>query len=274
MFDSGTDEWRRYSEGHGLTIVATVKVHDGIVLGADSMTQIWGTDAKGNSGLVKAYDHAQKLFQVRDLPVGVMTYGIGNIGPRSIGSFIAEMSRVHVTGPLAPQEVAKKLADILSAAHKQAFGKLKPEQQPLLGVLLGGYSATSPLAEEWEFQLPAIPVPQPVRPPDQFGAAWRGVALPFNRLFMGFDPSIPQELAQAGLKQNVVDQVLKKFTTPVQFDGMPVQEAVDFAAFIVETTTNYAKFWVGAASCGGPMWIAAITRDGGFRWIKRHELQA
>src|SRR2546427_1881445 len=35
-------------------------------------------------GLVKAYDHAQKLFQIGNLPVGVMVYGSGNIGPRSV----------------------------------------------------------------------------------------------------------------------------------------------------------------------------------------------
>jgi hypothetical protein len=47
-----------------MSIVVSVKVHDGLVLGAESMTQLWGSDAQGNSGIVKTFEHAQKLFQL------------------------------------------------------------------------------------------------------------------------------------------------------------------------------------------------------------------
>lgn len=73
-----------------MTIIASVKVHDGIVLGADSMTQLIGQDAEGKAGFVQSYQHAQKLHQIGSFPIGVMAFGIGNIGPRSIGSFVSE----------------------------------------------------------------------------------------------------------------------------------------------------------------------------------------
>jgi len=257
-----------------VTIVASVKVHDGIAMGADSMTQIWGTNAEGQNGLIKAYDHAQKLFPIAGSPVAVMTYGIGNIGPRSIGSFIVEFARGLGKPPqVQVKEIADGLFTLFQKAHEAAFGQLEAAQRPALGVLLGGYSTGQPWAEEWEFILPTSGSPQPVRPREVFGAAWRGVAVPFNRTFFGFDPRLAQDLSQAGLQQDAIMTLSQKYATPVVFDGMPVQEAIDFVGFILQTTINSARFEVGAASCGGPLWIGIITPDEGFKWIERHEFQ-
>ena len=57
-----------------MTIVASVKVRDGLVLATDSMTQIQASvDEAGHKAVVKTYGNARKLFQVRELPIGVMT---------------------------------------------------------------------------------------------------------------------------------------------------------------------------------------------------------
>ena len=62
-----------------MTIVASVKVRDGLILGTDSMTQISSMTEEGPQ-LLKGYSNARKLFQIEPRPVGVMTYGFGNIG--------------------------------------------------------------------------------------------------------------------------------------------------------------------------------------------------
>jgi hypothetical protein len=73
-----------------MTICASVKVRDGLVLATDSMTQIHGRGSTGPIGVIKTHGNARKLFQVAKLPMGVMSYGIGNIGPRSIHSYMRE----------------------------------------------------------------------------------------------------------------------------------------------------------------------------------------
>ena len=73
-----------------MTICASVKVRDGLVLGTDSMTQIMGRDQQGRVGPIKSYSNARKLYNIRGCPVGVMTYGIGNLGPHSIQGLIRE----------------------------------------------------------------------------------------------------------------------------------------------------------------------------------------
>ena len=86
-----------------MSIVASVKVHDGLVLGADSMTQIIGKDEAGKVGFIQNFQNAQKLFQFSDR-IGVATYGVGNIGPRSIGSFVSEAAKkgYKIRGSLKP----------------------------------------------------------------------------------------------------------------------------------------------------------------------------
>jgi len=252
--------------------VASVKVHDALVLGADSMTQIFGSapGIPGGVGVAKQYGHAQKLFQIGDLPIGVVVYGIGNIGPRSIGSFIVEFNRQQAQVPkTAVKDIATDLLTLLQREHHAAFGGLDLPQQPSLGVLVGGYSDKQVLAEEWEFVLPGDTAPRPVRPQDQFGAAWRGVAGWFNRLFFGIDPSYHQDLTQLGVQQQNLQATMQKYSMAVLFDGMPVQEAIDFVAFLLDTTINASKFHIGAPVCGGPLWVALLTPDKNkFRWIE------
>lgn len=248
-----------------MSIVVSVKVHDGIVLGAESMTQIFGSDAQGTVGVVKTYENAQKLYQVGELPMGVMAYGIGNIGPRSIGSFISEFSR-KVGDIKKVEDVAKELSGFLKKVHEEGFKDLRPEQRPDLGVFIGGYSEGEPLAEEWEFNVPRAETPKRVRPLAQFGASWRGVSIPFTRLYRGIDPRLEDELIKAGVKKEILD---KFAPAPIVFDGMPVQEAIDFAVFILQTTINMAKFEIGPPSCGGPLWVAVISPLTKFQLVQR-----
>jgi hypothetical protein len=55
-----------------MTIVASVKVRDGLALGTDSMTNIVSTTG-GARNVLKTYSNARKLFQLGDWPIGVMT---------------------------------------------------------------------------------------------------------------------------------------------------------------------------------------------------------
>ena len=155
-----------------MSIVASVKVHDGIAIGADAMSTILGRDAQGNVGVVKTYEHAEKLFRLGQTPIGVAVYGIGNIGPRSIGSFIHEFGKKLTE----PEDVEKVAADLLAFLRSQYDAQLRDvaqvpaEQRPQLGVLIAGYSPNEPLADEWEFVIPFDQTPRRVRPPGTFGA--------------------------------------------------------------------------------------------------------
>jgi len=51
--------------------------------------------------------------------------------------------------------------------------------------------------------------------------------------------------------------------------AMPIQDAIDLAEFLVDTTIQFSRFTPGAPLVGGPIEIAAITKHEGFKWIRR-----
>src|SRR4051794_25335582 len=78
-----------------MSICVVVKVPEGLVLAADSAATVEGAavtpDGKpGPAGVLKVFSTATKVLQIRELPVGVMTWGVGSFGARTIASLVEE----------------------------------------------------------------------------------------------------------------------------------------------------------------------------------------
>ena len=256
-----------------MSIIVSVKVRDGIVFGADSMASYYDFESwQEKKIIVKSYYNVQKLFFIADR-AAVMVHGIGNIGHRSIGNYIHEYKSI-VAKEDNIEGMANVLFDLLRDQYSDGFADVNIEDRPNLGVFIGGYSKGSHLAEEWEFRLPGYEEPILVQNKNSFGANWRGVARPFTRLYTGIDPQFANELMeQRNLKDDMPD-LKKKYRSTIMFHGMPVQDAVNFAAFILQTTINFSTFEVGYQSCGGPLWLGAIKGDTEkYQWINKPELR-
>ena len=250
-----------------MTICAGVKVREGLILGTDSMTQIWGQDQSGNLGVIKTYANAQKLFQVAALPIGLMTYGIGNLGPRSIQGLINDFNRTDRRDQ-SVKSVTLELFNFIKPEYDACTGDAS---RPPLGFYVAGYSPEESLPEEWEFVLPKDEGILRVRPEDKVGASWRGSDIPFTRLYKGYDPRMLGDLLKHGVKKKVIDSVIKNYESPVAYDGMPVQDAINFVGFILRTTIGVASFEVGPPGCGGPLQLAVILPERGFVWLQQLE---
>jgi hypothetical protein len=258
-----------------MSVVATVKVYDGIVLGAESMTQVTAV-VNGQQQLIKSYENAQKIFHVGVFPIGLLTYGIGNIGRRSMESFVHEFSQAEKALLSQPdqhvnvEQTAERFFTFMQQHYNQAFGAVPAQQQPGLGFVVAGYSEGEHLASEWEFILPQHNAPQLVRPQNEVGASWRGVGSPFSRLMFGFDPVLEAQLIQAGMPAAEVQRfktVASGIQTRIAFDGMPLRDAIGYCKFIIQTTIGWCTYAMGAALCGGPVKLAQITRGSDFEWI-------
>ncbi|MGD0205019.1 MAG: hypothetical protein ABSB57_01015, partial [Dehalococcoidia bacterium] len=204
----------------------------------------------------------------------VMSWGAGNLGPRTVESLILEFGRSSLPASDVVQDIAQALFGFLSPLYTAQFGSFPPDNQPVMGFFLGGYSANALLAEEWQFVVPADAAVQQVRPAERFGASWRGIDRPFSRLFFGVDPEIKRRLLAGGVPQKLVDGVFnrKMWTMPVMLDSMPIQDAINFAEYILRTTIGAAEFEPGPPSCGGPLQVALIRPDTGFQWVALPEL--
>jgi len=258
-----------------MSIVASVKVQDGIALGCDSATQITARDPQGNIGVLKIYQNAKKLYNFgKDVPLGVLTYGIGNIGAKSIRTIIKEFEKEHKFSPNKAYQVknfAKNLLGFMKKAYEEEYSSIPSDEKPLLGLFIAGYSSNSSSGEEWEFTIPKDEKAKPLRPKEIFGSSWRGVSIPFTRLYYGHDPRATQEIQAIGVSADKLKKVYEKYKTSIIYDGMPVKDAINLVRFILHTTIGLQSFEIGAPSCSEPIQTAVIDEDG-FKWIDKPTL--
>jgi len=254
-----------------MTIVASVKVYDGIILGADSSTQVYGNDEQGKIKLLKTYPDAQKLFRFQELPIGVLIYGSGNIEKKSISTLLREFNNDHKYPKEANYRIETLAMELLAyfrEIYMAQYKNLNKEDQPALGMVIAGFSKGSSIGEEWEFLIPRDEKPKKIRNEEIFGASWRGISIPFTRLYKGFDPRIKAELEKAGVSPELLERAFMSFISPIVFNGMPVKVAVEFVKFILKTTIGMASFEIGSPSCSEPICVAVITATEGFKFEK------
>jgi len=255
-----------------MSILVAVKVYDGLVIGADSQTSITATGPQGVAQVVKTYSNARKVFHLGDFPIGVGTYGVGNIGQQSMEGLILKFNDKIKNEPhLSVEEAARQLFGFIAPQYNTQFEA--QAQKPFLGFMLIGYTKGHDTGEEWEFVLPQDSAPRLARPANQFGAIWRGANMWAVRLFFGIDTRLIEAARQSGATESVVTLLSRGFPSQIIFESMPLQDAVDFAEFVLNMTIGASRFEVGSPVCGGPIDLAIIRPDVGFKWYKQKSLQ-
>lgn len=272
-----------------MTIALSVKVHDGVVLASDSASTLQAV-MDGQVGVLDVYNNANKIVNLhKRLPLGVVTWGAGAIGPRSLTTIFKDF-RSMLTGKrpgpggedwkldrhsYTVKEVAEHLRTYIHEhLYMHAFNDW-PEP-PFLGFLVAGYSSDSGLAEEYQVDMQGetCPEPQLVRPLDVCGLTANGQPGPISRLVFGVDPALPGVFQDAlGVPLPQAMDATRVIQERVQYsilqDAMPIQDAIDLAAFLVDLTIKTIRFKPGPATVGGPVEVAAITKHEGFKWIQR-----
>ena len=270
-----------------MTICAAVKARDGLVLATDSMTQI-SVQAEGEAPdgtsrriemVAQTYSHATKLFRVGDLPIGVMLWGLGNIGEKSVPGLMRELPDIK-HGEI--EEIATTIYQYFQKAYREEFNETSKQSRHVLGMYIAGYGKDKPFAEEWNFVLPGDKKPRKVRKDSETGVSWRGETLYFSRLHNGIDPRILPALKKSGIDpkliENQINPILSAFKLPIEFNGMPIQDAISMAEYIISTTIMASTFEMGPPSCGGSIQCAVIhpsrraCPDDRFEWIAKPKL--
>jgi hypothetical protein len=264
-----------------VTICVSVKVAEGLVLAADSAVTLSGTITTpqgAQTAIIQTFEYANKVTQIKDYPVGTMSWGIGSIGDRSIQSLVMEHDHGLPLRTDNKEFTVRGLADgligFITARYESAYGEVS--NKPLLGFLVGGYSHGSFFAEEYqaEFPDPTLQVRRPDRPDRRpsFGADWFGQVDALTRLIKGYDGRTLDELVNRGADKEIVqkwvdDQVSE---LPLVFDGMPLQDAIEFAEYAVQVVIGRYRFGAGTPLCGGDVDIAVITPTS-FKWAQRKQ---
>jgi hypothetical protein len=258
-----------------VTVIVSVKINDGVVLAADSA---------GSMGSGQVYAHANKITNIcKRLPVGAMSTGSGGIGNESVETLLkdlrhrfAGLSPTHTDWKLDPD--AYTIGDVAQRLRQFIFEEKAAACQVETSIQLRicGYSAGRPLAEVWEVNLTqqACPPPRCIMGEGDFGVLWDGQYEALNRLILGLGYDIGGALVRHGIPSQQASELqanlVKDLYATLAVPAMPIQDAIDLARFLVETTIGFVRFAVFLPkSVGGAVEIAAITKHEGFRWIQR-----
>ena len=259
-----------------MTICVAVKVAEGLVLAADSITTLEGSIGQ-KTGIIQQFDFANKIAHVKDYPIGVLSWGLGSISDRSIQSLIMEWEYNYPSRSENETFTVYKVAQNLLTFLKKRYNTAYPKKldNPLLGLFVGGYSALKFFAEEFLYEFPSSKRLERRRSdkPDGrpwFGADWFGQTDALTRLVKGYDYAAINELVNRGADPAIVNKWLEDNVgeLPLIFDGMPIQDAVDFANYAVQVSIGRFRFGAGPPLCGGDIDIAVVTPDS-FEWAQR-----
>jgi hypothetical protein len=259
-----------------MTVIVSVKINDGIIMASDSASTF---------DIGQIYLTADKIVNlVKGLPIGVMVAGAGNIGSESVATLLKDL-RKRLDGstahPWKLDHSTYTMSEIAGRVREFLYDE-KVVPMPGLDVYMRlricGYSAGRPLAEVWEVLLQGrqCGTPTLVQAEDVFGPRWDGEYEAINRLFFALGTGSSAAIANTlGIPPAQVEAAQLQIIEPMQeimsVPPMPVQDAIDLARYMVETTAGYVRFALRRQPkiVGGPVEIAAITKHEGFRWVQR-----
>ncbi len=259
-------------------------MNDGIVLASDSATTMMGKIPRGQTGVINIYEYADKIFNLKKgLPIGAITYGSGSIGQASISTLAKDFRKLITeernewkvdSKNYTIEEVANKFKKFIFDENYEVEFKEWPKK-PMLGFMIVGYSSNESLAEEWRIDIKngKCNGPSIIRKKETTGISWSGEGEVISRIYFGVSPNLKNILQMCGLEKSKIQETVnlcrKHLQVPMVIPAMPIQDAIDLAVYLVETTIKFMRYAPGAATVGGPIEVAAITKHEGFKWVKR-----
>lgn len=265
-----------------MTIAISLKVNDGLVLAADSASTLVALDDRGRAHVMNVYKNTNKVFNLcKGSPIGAVTWGTGAFGNASIETLVKDF-RARLTSDFDPlnysvREVALRFREFMyEQRFVPAFRDITGDSSDIFtGFIVAGYSSGAEMAEEYQIdmRLGDCPEPRLLRPIEESGMTWNGQPEAISRLLLGFSNGLPDALVRLGLDASdlpdVMGEIRRNLLVPFVQPGMPFQDAIELAQFLINATIEFVRFTPGADTVGGPVDIAGITKHEGFKWIKR-----
>ncbi len=266
-----------------MTVCVAVRTHDSMVFAADSAATLEAKKQNGESIVVNVYRHGDKIFNLyKGLPVVAMTCGMGHIGDRAISALAKDLRQKLLDGGsswrIDPRSYS--IEEITDRARKFLYENRylavtpSPPHPHLFEFWVGGYSSSNEVHDLHKLTITnGTCTVEQLGPPGHCGIRWGGQPEAITRLVKGFSPGLHGALTANGMSQADVTRidvfVKSAFEVNLAQPSMPVQDAIDLAEFLVETTKGFFRFKLGADTVGGDTDIAVVTRHEGFKWIQR-----
>lgn len=269
-----------------MTIAIALKVGDCLVLGADSASTLSGQDGS----VLNVYFNAEKIINLRKgLPIGLVTYGLGNLARRSVTSLAKDLRR-KLTGDdgaiaidpstYSMQQVAERVKEFFyDGLYRKEWPRKNVDDSGRaveiwapMGFLVAGYSAG-----QSEGEVRSVEVDQAgechtrrIFGVGEYGSEVKGQPEAIYRLVNGWSPRILEGLERSGIpRQEALAFLQSQGAVPLVEPAMPLQDAIDLVKYLSDVTAGFMRFIPGAPTVHPPIDLAVISLHEGFRWVQR-----
>jgi len=256
-----------------MSLVVSLRVPDGIILAADSL-MTFQTQAVPKEEFVRCPNcnskiphslispppailspgssNFQKLFCIKKKNIGLGVFGMPFLTGRTIESHIRTLEKKIFENETV-ERVAAKVEEYFRAELNKEVGNIEniPERQFPLGFQLAGYDEQEiNIGKTFSIEIGRTSKIEPLHEKG-FGCSISGDQRVILKLWKE-DPNIPLPMPP--------------------FQLLPLQDAIDYAIFLIDTTIKFQKFTPMTPTCGGSIDVAVITPHSGFQWVKKKEL--
>lgn len=260
-----------------MSIGLVIKGPEGLVLAAESRVTLEAQPHGTRAPIPVSFDNVRKVLQfATNSFVGVVTYGVGGIGLRSVYSFIPEFES---TLPKGQRLSIHEFSQRLSCFFMQQWTTAMPPtyQGPPLTLVVGGYDDGAPYGRVYLMEIPNAPTPVENNPTPGFGITWGGQREIVDRLLRGYDTraiDIAKTTLNLSRRQvQQLEQALGPLQMAIPIQILPLQDCIDLAILFIRTTIEAQRLTVGIRGCGGPIDIATITGQEGFKFVQEKEIR-
>ncbi len=248
-----------------MTSTFTILCPQGIVLAADSVATQRNPI---NNEVEKLIPNIQKIYGFSKVPFGASFWGLGTINGKSILDFLAYFEKNGVEKTDALDQIAKKLTD--------ALAKVLPQNTDRMGLHLAGYVKTEKgnvpqlrhiFHEKWHKAGEFVCENCHKESLGEFAQIIFRDYRPYPPLFNG-------DNAIANCLVNFIP-AMTQGQQRIEPASLRLNECVDLAELVVGVSIQRLNYYVDPEyklvpkTTGGKVFIAKITQENGFEWVKR-----
>jgi hypothetical protein len=250
-----------------LTSTFTILCPQGIVLAADSVATI---RSPFSLQVEKIIPNIQKIYRFSKKPFGASFWGMGIVQNKPILDFLADFEKSSVEKTDTIDQVADKLRNSLS--------QVTPQISDSMGLHLAGYAIIEGKTD-----------PQP-QLRHIFHESWHpaGVFVAENchieslapngvQAFPAYRPYPPLFNGDNAIANCLINYIpyMKQGRQKIEPASLKLEECVELAELVVGVSIQRLNYYVDPQYrkipkiVGGTVYIAKITQENGFEWVKR-----
>lgn len=244
-----------------MSFVITLHIPEGIVMASDSRQSVT-IEGKTRDGeaLPKvetpSSDHVYKIFLLKEQQTGIATFGKSVLGNNTVESHVKRFTEEGLVDEDDVATIPEKLLDFMAERFPQAdtafhVAGFRKEDKVSVPYVFACHVARGEIK--------------------RVNTSQDGERLQYGASFGGQMDVVAAILMPPGQATDKEGAVKKMRQYPIIWEGMTLQDAIDFSIYAVRTTIDTMRFQARPKNVGGPIDVLLLTPSHA-AWIQRKEL--